>query len=115
MCHTSPQAVGAAKDMIRGYGGNTPDVIVEALEVEGLAKVSSTTPALGGGGAHYIVPFQAIDGALKEIRKLAPNSAAMMFSVDHENGGVLCHSTVPKVQQQGGRPCKRGGYLLWGS
>lgn len=42
VCHTSPQAVGAAKDMIRGYGGNTPDVIVEALEVEGLAKVSST-------------------------------------------------------------------------
>ena len=39
---------------------------------------------------------------MKEIRESAPSSAAMIFSVDWENGEVLCHSVVPKVQASGG-------------
>lgn len=72
------KAVGIAKELMSSssYGGNAPQVIVEALEAGGLSK--------------------AIIGALKEIRESAPNSAAMIFSVDWENGAVLCHSVVPK-------------------
>ncbi|KAL5467685.1 hypothetical protein EMCRGX_G031948 [Ephydatia muelleri] len=69
-------AVGTAKQLMSSYGANVPEVIVEAVEVGGLSK--------------------AIVGAVKEIRESAPSSAAMIFSVDWENGEVLCHSVVPK-------------------
>ena len=34
------QAIGEAKDLINSYGDNIPGVIVEALKVEGLSKVT---------------------------------------------------------------------------
>ncbi|KAL1429115.1 hypothetical protein MTO96_016846 [Rhipicephalus appendiculatus] len=52
------------------------DYIVHALEVGDNAK--------------------ALDAALKQVRTLTPNAAAMFLSQDTEKGKVICLSTVPK-------------------
>ncbi|XP_065300214.1 alanine--tRNA ligase, cytoplasmic [Dermacentor albipictus] len=39
---------------------------------------------------------KALDAALKQVRTLTPNAAAMFFSQDSEKGKVICLSTVPK-------------------
>uniref|UniRef100_A0A1E1XPD7 Alanine--tRNA ligase n=1 Tax=Amblyomma sculptum TaxID=1581419 RepID=A0A1E1XPD7_AMBSC len=39
---------------------------------------------------------KALDAALKQVRTLTPNAAAMFFSQDSEKGKVICLSSVPK-------------------
>lgn len=39
---------------------------------------------------------KALDAALKQVRTLTPNAAAMFLSQDTEKGKVICLSTVPK-------------------
>ncbi|KAH7981880.1 hypothetical protein HPB52_001441 [Rhipicephalus sanguineus] len=39
---------------------------------------------------------KALDAALKQVRTLTPNAAAMFLSQDNEKGKVICLSTVPK-------------------
>jgi alanyl-tRNA synthetase len=41
--------------------------------------------------------FQALDGALKQVKTLSPETSAMFFSVDSEARKIVCLSTVPKV------------------
>ena len=41
--------------------------------------------------------MQALDGAIKEIKTSASDAAALLFSLDHDNGAIICLSTVPKV------------------
>uniref|UniRef100_A0A646QDK8 Alanine--tRNA ligase n=1 Tax=Hemiscolopendra marginata TaxID=943146 RepID=A0A646QDK8_9MYRI len=45
---------------------------------------------------------KALDGALKQVKALAPEMAAMFFSVDLDNGKIICLSNVPKVLVQKG-------------
>jgi hypothetical protein len=40
---------------------------------------------------------QALDAALKQLKAGAPNTAAMLFSVDRENNKVMCLCQVPDV------------------
>lgn len=40
---------------------------------------------------------QALDGALKLFKSDAPNTAAMLFSVDGESGRFVCLCQVPNV------------------
>ncbi|XP_053625489.1 alanine--tRNA ligase, cytoplasmic isoform X2 [Plodia interpunctella] len=39
---------------------------------------------------------KALDGALKQVKQLCPNSAAMFFSVDNESNKIYCLAAVPK-------------------
>uniref|UniRef100_A0A0K8RGA6 Alanine--tRNA ligase n=1 Tax=Ixodes ricinus TaxID=34613 RepID=A0A0K8RGA6_IXORI len=39
---------------------------------------------------------KALDAALKQVRTITPNAAAMFFSCDAEKGKVICLSSVPK-------------------
>lgn len=39
---------------------------------------------------------KALDGALKQVKTLSPETAAMFFSVDTDAGKVICLSSVPK-------------------
>jgi alanyl-tRNA synthetase len=39
---------------------------------------------------------KALDGALKQYKTLSPSTAAMFFSVDAENGKIICLTSVPK-------------------
>ncbi|GAB6030509.1 hypothetical protein CHUAL_007371 [Chamberlinius hualienensis] len=39
---------------------------------------------------------KALDAALKQFRGASPDMAAMLFSVDEENGSIICLSSVPK-------------------
>jgi alanyl-tRNA synthetase len=44
-----------------------------------------------------IFNFQALDGALKQVKALSPETSAMFFSVDSEAKKIVCLSSVPKV------------------
>jgi hypothetical protein len=44
-----------------------------------------------------IFHFQALDGALKQVKALSPEASAMFFSVDSETNKIVCLSAVPKV------------------
>jgi alanyl-tRNA synthetase len=44
-----------------------------------------------------IFHFQALDGALKQVKALSPETSAMFFSVDSEAKKIVCLSAVPKV------------------
>ncbi|XP_067135714.1 alanine--tRNA ligase, cytoplasmic [Centruroides vittatus] len=39
---------------------------------------------------------KALDAALKQVKSLSPETAAMFFSVDRETGKIICLSSVPK-------------------
>ncbi|XP_018322304.1 alanine--tRNA ligase, cytoplasmic [Agrilus planipennis] len=39
---------------------------------------------------------KALDSALKQVKTLTPNTAAMFFSVDNDAGKIFCLSNVPK-------------------
>lgn len=39
---------------------------------------------------------KALDAALKQVRTITPNAAAMFFSRDSEKGKIICLSSVPK-------------------
>ncbi|CAH2066593.1 unnamed protein product, partial [Iphiclides podalirius] len=39
---------------------------------------------------------KALDSALKQVKQLLPNTAAMFFSVDEEAGKIYCLAAVPK-------------------
>lgn len=39
---------------------------------------------------------KALDSALKQVKQLCPNTAAMFFSVDDENNKIYCLAAVPK-------------------
>ncbi|CAH2243143.1 jg14436 [Pararge aegeria aegeria] len=39
---------------------------------------------------------KALDGALKQVKQLQPNSAAMFFSVDDDSNKIFCLAAVPK-------------------
>lgn len=39
---------------------------------------------------------KALDAALKQVKSLSPETAAMFFSVDREIGKIICLSSVPK-------------------
>jgi alanyl-tRNA synthetase len=41
--------------------------------------------------------LQALDGALKQVKALSPETSAMFFSVDPEAKKIVCLSAVPKV------------------
>ncbi len=42
---------------------------------------------------------QALDAALKLIKSKAPNTAAMLFSVDRDNNKIICLCIVPNVSE----------------
>ncbi|XP_073233426.1 alanine--tRNA ligase, cytoplasmic-like [Porites lutea] len=45
---------------------------------------------------------KVLDAALKQFKSLAPKTAALLFSVDEDNGKIICLAQVPKeVIQQG--------------
>ena len=44
--------------------------------------------------------MQALDAALKLFKSQAPNTAAMLFSVDHDNNKVICLCIVPNVSEK---------------
>lgn len=44
-----------------------------------------------------IFHFQALDGALKQVKTLSPETSAMFFSVDSETNKIVCLAAVPKV------------------
>ena len=46
---------------------------------------------------NLLIPMQALDAALKQVKTLAPNMAAMFFSIDHDNNKILCLCQVPNV------------------
>eukprot|EP00731_Ephydatia_muelleri_P026421 Em0018g521a len=71
------KAVEKAKNIISKYGNQIPRFIIEVLDAEGSAK--------------------ALDGAIKEIKTSASDAAALLFSLDHDNGAIICLSTVPKA------------------
>lgn len=39
---------------------------------------------------------KALDGALKQVKQLCPNTAAIFFSVDDDNNKIFCLAAVPK-------------------
>lgn len=39
---------------------------------------------------------KAMDGALKQVKQLCPNTAAIFFSVDDDNNKIFCLAAVPK-------------------
>ena len=41
--------------------------------------------------------LQALDGAIKQYKSLAPKTPVMFFSVDNDAGKILCMANVPKV------------------
>ena len=41
--------------------------------------------------------LQALDGAIKQYKSLAPKTPVMFFSVDNDTGKILCMANVPKV------------------
>ena len=41
--------------------------------------------------------FKVLDAALKQFKSLAPKTAALLFSVDEDNGKIICLAQVPKV------------------
>jgi alanyl-tRNA synthetase len=67
-------AVEKAKAIIARLDGQP--FIVDVLEVESNTK--------------------ALDAALKQFRSLAPQTAALLFSVDRDNKKIVCLSSVPK-------------------
>lgn len=71
------KAVDKAKELIGELGPRGTVVVVEIFEVEGSSK--------------------ALDSALKQFKSDAPNTAAMLFSVDGENGKLVCLCQVPDV------------------
>ena len=48
----------------------------------------------------YPHSMQALDAALKLFKSQAPNTAAMLFSVDHDNNKVICLCIVPNVSEK---------------
>lgn len=42
--------------------------------------------------------FQALDGALKQVKTLSPETAAIFFSADHEANKAIVLAAVPKVR-----------------
>lgn len=40
---------------------------------------------------------KALDNAMKQYKALSPATSAMFFSVDEDDGKILCMSCVPKV------------------
>ena len=45
------------------------------------------------------MPLKALDAALKLIKSKAPNTAAMLFSVDRDNNKIICLCIVPNVSE----------------
>ncbi|CAG5021707.1 unnamed protein product [Parnassius apollo] len=45
---------------------------------------------------------KALDGALKQVKQLLPNTAAMFFSVDEEANRIYCLAAVPKCLNEKG-------------
>ena len=41
--------------------------------------------------------LQALDAALKQFRSQSPEVAALLLSVDQDNGKIICLSSVPQV------------------
>lgn len=84
-----------AKNIISKYGNEIPRFVIEVLDAEGSAKVYKIVPGINLHVSNYTM--QALDGAMKEIKASASDTAALLFSLDHENGAIICLSTVPKV------------------
>ncbi|KAL5022486.1 hypothetical protein ScPMuIL_001641 [Solemya velum] len=49
---------------------------------------------------------KALDGAMKQYKSLSPKTAAMFFSVDREDGKIICMSCVPKECASNGLSAK---------
>lgn len=45
---------------------------------------------------------KALDGALKQVKQLQPNTAAMFFSVDEDSNKIFCLAAVPKSLNEKG-------------
>ncbi|KAJ2953574.1 hypothetical protein O0L34_g1178 [Tuta absoluta] len=45
---------------------------------------------------------KALDGALKQVKTLCPNTAAMFFSIDDESNKIYCLAAVPKSLNEKG-------------
>lgn len=45
---------------------------------------------------------KALDGALKQVKQLCPDTAAMFFSVDEETNKIFCLAAVPKTANEKG-------------
>lgn len=45
---------------------------------------------------------KALDGALKQVKQLQPNTAAMFFSVDKDSNKIFCLAAVPKSLNEKG-------------
>ncbi|XP_071440880.1 alanine--tRNA ligase, cytoplasmic [Hetaerina americana] len=45
---------------------------------------------------------KALDGALKQVKTVSPETAALFFSVDHDAGKIMCLSAVPKSAVKNG-------------
>lgn len=50
------------------------------------------------------VVIQALDAALKQLKGGLPNTAAMLLSVDQENGKLTCLCQVPSVSEADPQP-----------
>lgn len=71
------KAADRAKEIIEKLDQSKTHYIVDVFEAEGSSK--------------------ALDTALKQFKSLAPSVAALLFSVDHENGKILCLAQVPQA------------------
>jgi len=70
-------------------------VIVEVLNVCGLAKVNSTFTKVV---VFYVSVYQqALDAAMKQFKSLAPNTAVLLFSEDLDAKKIVCMAQVPQV------------------
>ncbi|XP_032529668.2 alanine--tRNA ligase, cytoplasmic [Danaus plexippus] len=45
---------------------------------------------------------KALDGALKQVKQMLPNTAAMFFSVDDDSNKIFCLAAVPKILNEKG-------------
>lgn len=59
--------------------------------------IESINSNLGQNYFNVLIYLQALDGALKQVKTLSPDTAAMFFSVDDDAGKIVCLSAVPKV------------------
>ncbi|KAG8229437.1 hypothetical protein J437_LFUL010797 [Ladona fulva] len=74
------------------------DVATKAKELaeanKGAPFIVAELPAKSSG--------KALDGALKQVKIVSPDTAALFFSVDHEAGKIMCLSAVPKSAVKNG-------------